>query len=48
MLTHVHLRGAEISRIIGLPGLRGATVSPHQLVDLAPLFADHFGLVVEE
>ena len=48
MLTHVDLRGAEISRIIGLPGLRGATVSPHQLVDLAPLFADHFGLVVEE
>ena len=47
-LAHVDLRGAEISRIIGLPGLRGATVSPHQLYDLAPLFADHFGLVVEE
>ncbi|TBN57635.1 pentapeptide repeat-containing protein [Glaciihabitans arcticus] len=46
-LTHVDLRGAEISRIVGLPGLKGATVSHDQLAELAPLFADHFGLVVE-
>jgi len=47
-LTHVDLRGAEISRILGLAGLKGATVSPDQLSQLAPLFADHLGLIVED
>ena len=46
-LTHVDLRGAEIGHIVGLPGLRGATVSNEQLTELAPLFAEHLGLLVE-
>lgn len=45
-LEHVDLRGARLERIIGLTGLRGATISPEQLVELAPALAEHLGLDV--
>ena len=45
-LTEVDLSGATLRAIRGIEGLRGATVSPGQLVDLAPLLADHVGLTV--
>lgn len=47
-IKHLDLRGAEIGRVEGLEGLRGVTVSPDQLVMLAPSFAAHFGLIVED
>lgn len=46
-LQHVDLRGARLSRIIGLAGMRGATISPEQLMDLAPALAEHLGLDVQ-
>lgn len=45
-LEHVDLRGALMSTIIGLEGMRGATVSPEQLVELALALAEHLGLQV--
>ena len=45
-LTEVDLSGATLRAIRGIDGLRGATISPGQLVDLAPLLADHIGLRV--
>ncbi|MFD5821898.1 pentapeptide repeat-containing protein [Nesterenkonia xinjiangensis] len=47
-LQHVDLRGARVSRIVGLAGLRGTTISPEQLMDLAPAFAEHLGLDVQD
>ncbi|MBZ5740310.1 pentapeptide repeat-containing protein [Nocardioides mangrovi] len=47
-LTDVDLRGATLEVVDGLGDLRGATVSPEQLTLLAPLLADHLGLLVEE
>lgn len=46
-LTDVDLRGAEIAQVVGLEGLRGATISPEQLQLMAPALADLAGLVVE-
>ena len=46
-LTQVDLRGAHLTTVVGLERLRGATVSPAQLHDLAPLFADEWGIRVE-
>jgi len=41
------LRGiAGLEQIEGIDGLAGATISPDQLVDLAPALADHVGLRV--
>jgi uncharacterized protein YjbI with pentapeptide repeats len=46
-LTHVDLRGLEFQAILGLEGLKGATVSEYQLSELAPLFATQLGILVE-
>ena len=46
-LEHVDLRGAELDEIQGLDGLRGVTISPHQLDLLAPLLAQDKGIKVE-
>ena len=46
-LTDVDLRGADIGQVIGMEGLRGATISPDQLQLMAPALADLAGLVVE-
>lgn len=45
--VNVDLRGSEFSTINGLEGLRGVTVDEFQLSLLAPVLADHIGLVVE-
>ncbi|MFI9504017.1 pentapeptide repeat-containing protein [Nocardia sp. NPDC052566] len=46
-LTKVDLRGAHAIGIAeGMEALRGATITPGQLMDLAPAFARHFGIVV--
>ena len=46
-LGDVDLRGAELASIRGIESLRGATISELQLAELAPLLADHLGIVVE-
>ena len=46
-LKSVDLRGLEMRQLTNLEGLRGATVSDAQITELAPLFAAHFGIVVE-
>ncbi len=46
-LVHVDLRGATLRRITSVERLAGATVSPGQLVDLAPLLATELGIRVE-
>lgn len=43
---HLDLTGAEIGRIVGLEGLRGAVVTSQQLLELAPALAEHVGLKV--
>lgn len=45
-LRDVDLRGAEFAEIHAVDALRGATVSPEQLHDLAPLLADHLGIQI--
>lgn len=45
-LKAVDLRGAEISQIQGIQGLRGATISEFQLAALAQDFAEHLGIRV--
>ncbi|WP_394770834.1 pentapeptide repeat-containing protein [Lacisediminihabitans sp.] len=47
-LEHVDLRGAELRGLTGLEGLRGATVNPYQVSDLATVFARHFGIKIED
>lgn len=47
-LEHVDLRGAELSSLTGIDGLRGATVNPYQVADLATMFARHFGITIED
>jgi uncharacterized protein YjbI with pentapeptide repeats len=47
-LTRVDLSHATLQTLSGLDNLRGAIVSPAQLLDLAPLLADHLGIVVAE
>ncbi|MCD0482452.1 pentapeptide repeat-containing protein [Streptacidiphilus sp. ASG 303] len=48
-LSRVDLRGAAALGIAGgLDGLRGATVSSAQLVELAPLLADTLGIAVRD
>ncbi|HBO53844.1 MAG TPA: pentapeptide repeat-containing protein [Janibacter terrae] len=43
---HLDLRGAEIERFVNLASLRGALVTPDQVVSWAPLLADALGLRV--
>jgi hypothetical protein len=47
-LTRVDLSCATLETLSGLDHLRGAIVSPAQLLDLAPLLADHLGIVVAD
>jgi uncharacterized protein YjbI with pentapeptide repeats len=47
-LEHVDLRGARLLTLTGIEGLRGATVNPAQVSDLAAVFARHFGLTIED
>jgi uncharacterized protein YjbI with pentapeptide repeats len=44
--TDVDLSGARLRTIGGIASLRGATISPEQLIDVAPLLAAHLGIVV--
>jgi uncharacterized protein YjbI with pentapeptide repeats len=46
-LTDVDLRGARVDDIEGVEGLRGATVSLDQLLDLAPTLAARLGILVD-
>jgi uncharacterized protein YjbI with pentapeptide repeats len=45
-LTEVDLSGSTIREVRGIEGLRGATISPSQLLELAPALAAHVGLKV--
>jgi len=45
-LVDVDFTGAEIGVVRGVDGLRGATISTTQLLDLAPLLAVHLGVRV--
>ncbi|WP_127820061.1 pentapeptide repeat-containing protein [Microbacterium sp. CPCC 204701] len=47
-LTDVDLRGADLREVVGLAGLRGATISPEQLQLMAPALAELAGLRVED
>jgi uncharacterized protein YjbI with pentapeptide repeats len=47
-LEQVDLRGAELGLIITPGALRGATISPGQLAELAPLLAEQAGLVIAD
>lgn len=47
-LDRVDLRGASLRALSGLQSLRGAVVTTAQLLDLAPLLADHLGIVVSD
>lgn len=47
-LARVDLSGATLQTLSGLDHLRGAIVSAAQLIDLAPLLADHLGIVVRD
>ena len=44
----VDLRGAELGSVVGIDGLRGATISALQLQLMAPALAELAGLVVED
>ncbi len=45
-LSGVDLSGAILGAVRGVESLRGASVSPDQLIDLAPSFAAHLGIEV--
>ena len=45
-LKRVDLSGATLKTLSGLDHLRGAIVSAVQVIDLAPLLADHLGIVI--
>jgi uncharacterized protein YjbI with pentapeptide repeats len=47
-LVNADLTGATIGAVKGVAGLRGAIVSPTQLIDLAPQLAAHLGMKVRE
>jgi uncharacterized protein YjbI with pentapeptide repeats len=47
-LTDVDLRGADVHEVVGMSGLRGATISVEQLHLMAPAFAGLLGLRVDE
>ncbi len=46
VLTDVDLRTADLSRLDGLAGLAGATISQEQLLELAPALAAHLRIIV--
>jgi hypothetical protein len=43
-LMDVDLRGAALSSVSGVDHLSGATISPAQALQLAPLLAAHLGI----
>ena len=45
-LLDVDLADASLGAVRGIGGLRGATISPSQLLDLAPILAAHVGVKV--
>ncbi|WP_369046193.1 pentapeptide repeat-containing protein [Sinomonas sp. P10A9] len=47
-LEHVDLRGARLHRVAGVDGLRGATLSSVQAVELAELMAERLGIDVRD
>ncbi|WP_194410326.1 pentapeptide repeat-containing protein [Microbacterium cremeum] len=47
-LTDVDLRGADLQEVVGMTGLRGATISPDQLQLMAGALAELAGLRVED
>lgn len=47
-LDRVDLRGADLAGLRGLAHLRGATITPEQLVELAPAMAAHLGLTIAD
>lgn len=47
-LKNVDLRGAEMARISGFDGLKGVTLNSSQVFDMASLFAEYFGIAVED
>ncbi len=47
-LEKVDLRGAELGLIITPDALRGATIAPGQLAELAPVLAEHAGITVAD
>lgn len=47
-LIRTDLTGASIGTVRGVEGLRGATVTPEQLIDLAPVMAAQLGIKVRE
>lgn len=47
-LTDVDLRGADLREVVGMAGLRGATISLEQLQLMAPALAELAGLRVED
>jgi len=46
--TDVDLRGARLGISAGYDALRGTTIDSIQLVGLAPMFAHHLGIKVED
>lgn len=48
VLEHVDLRGARLHRVAGVDGLRGATVSSVQAVELAEVLAARLGIDVRD
>ncbi len=47
-LTDVDIRTSRFSTIVGLEGLRGATIDDAQLAEMAGVLAAHVGLRVED
>jgi uncharacterized protein YjbI with pentapeptide repeats len=43
-LQHVDLRTLELREIAGLESIRGATLTPEQVLELAPVFAKMYGI----
>lgn len=46
-LEHVDLRGAQLRGLVGMEGLRGATLSDLQVAELSRLFAEQLGIKIE-
>ncbi len=47
-LSHVDLRGLEMRHLIGLEGLKGATLNFFKIAELAPILAGRLGIKVED
>ncbi|WP_341952386.1 hypothetical protein [Salinibacterium sp. TMP30] len=48
VLTNVDLRSLALRQLSGVAHLEGTTINSYQLAGLAPLLANHLGIVVEE